>query len=96
MAREPHATLAAPPRLAQALLGELCVRAQHLEREVVEDALDHAVPARIGAKAGECVPASFRGGCETLRCGRAPRGSDALHGNVAGSTAAPSVSRQTE
>jgi hypothetical protein len=30
------------------------------------------VPARIGAKAGECVPASFRGGCETLRCGRAP------------------------
>jgi hypothetical protein len=54
------------------------------------------VPARIGAKAGECVPASFRGGCETLRCGRAPRGSDALHGNVAGSTAAPSVSRQTE
>ncbi len=68
MAREPQATLAAPPRLAQALFGELCVRAQHLEREVVEDALDHAVPARIGAKAGECVPASFRGGWETLRC----------------------------
>jgi hypothetical protein len=51
-------------RLAHALLGDLCILAQRLQRKVVKDALDHALLARIGAKAGKRL--GVEGACRRL------------------------------